>query len=133
MHNPIDLSAAERPRGPIVGFLQELKQRNVYQAAVAYAAVSFVILQVADLVLPALTQSDTLYRITVVACLAGFPLAIVLAWIFDLRNGRLVRTEDDESTVSRSATPLQRLLFKLVGLGLSITLVVVIARWLLSA
>jgi len=132
MQDPVDLSAGEDPAGPVVGFLRELKQRKVYRVAVAYAAVTFLLLQVADLVLPALTESDTLYRIMVIACLTGFPLAIVLAWIFDLRNGRLVRTEDVKSTRSRSATPLQRLLLKLVGLGLSITLVVVIARWLLS-
>jgi hypothetical protein len=109
-----------------------LKQRNVYRAAVAYAAVSFLILQVADLVLPALTDSETLYQVTVITCLAGFPPAIVLAWIFDLRNGRLIRTEDDDSALSHSATPFQRLLLKLMGLGLSITLVVLIARWLLA-
>ena len=132
LQNPIDFSAGEGPAGPVAGFLRELKQRNVYRAAVAYAAVSFVILQVADLVLPALTESDTPYQIAVIACLSGFPVAIVLAWIFDLRNGRLVRAKDGEGTFSRSATPLQRLLLKLVGLGLSVALVVVIARWLLS-
>ena len=132
LQDPIVLSAGVAPTGPLLGFLQELKKRKVYRAAVAYAAVSFLILQVADLVLPALTESDTPYRIMVITCLAGFPFAIIFAWIFDLRNGRLVRTEDDQNTLSRSATPLQRLLLKLAGLGLSITLVVVIARWLLS-
>jgi serine/threonine protein kinase len=132
LQDPIDLSVGEGPSGPVSEFLQELKQRNVYRAAVAYAAVSFLILQVADLVLPALTDSDTLYQVTVITCLAGFPPAIVLAWIFDLRNGRLIRTEDDDSALSRSATPFQRLLLKLMGLGLSITLVVLIARWLLA-
>ena len=131
MQDPIDLSAGDSPAGPVVGFLRELKKRKVYRAAVTYAAVSFVILQVADLVLPTLTNSDTLFQIMVIACLAGFPLAIVLAWIFDLRNGRLVRSEDVEDTHSQSATPLQRMLLKLAGLGLSITLVVVIAKWLL--
>jgi len=133
LRDPIDLSVGESPAGPVVEFLRELKQRKVYRAAVAYAAASFLILQAADLVLPVLSESGMLYRITVIACLAGFPLAIVLAWVFDLRNGRLVRTENDQNTVLRSATPLQRLLFKLLGLGLSIALVVVIARWLLSA
>jgi len=131
LQDPIDLSAIEGPPGPVVGFLRELKKRKVYRTAVAYAAASFLILQVADLVLPALIESDTPYQITVIACLAGFPLAVVLAWIFDLRNGRLVRTEYDEVFLSRSTNPLQRLLLKLVGLGLSIALVVVIARWLL--
>lgn len=130
MQNPLDLSASEAPASPVLGFLRELKKRKVYRAAVAYAAVTFLIMQVADLVLPAFTESDTPYRIMVITCLAGFPLAIVLAWIFDLRDGRLIRTEFDEGAVSSSATPLQRSILKLVGLGMSITLVVLIARWL---
>ena len=132
LQNQIDLPGRESLAGPVTGFLRELKERKVYRAAVTYAAVSFLILQVADLVLPALTESGTMYQIMVIACLAGFPVTVVLAWIFDLRGGRLIRIEDVEGTHSRSATPLQRLLLKLVGLGLSITLVVVIARWLLS-
>jgi tRNA A-37 threonylcarbamoyl transferase component Bud32 len=131
LQDPVGLSPGEGPVGPVVGFLRELMKRKVYRTGAAYAAASFLVLQAADLVLPALTESDTLYQITVITCLAGFPIAIVFAWIFDLRDGRLVRTDDDEVALSLSTTPLQRLLLKVVGLGLSIALVVVIARWLL--
>jgi len=133
MLDPIDLSAGNDPASPIAEFLRELQQRKVYRVAVAYAALTFLVLQVADLVLPALTESTSLYRVMVVTCLAGFPLAIVFAWIFELRNGRLIRTEEDNSVLSRSATSLQRSVLKAFGVGLSIAVVIVIARWLLSA
>ena len=119
--------------GPIASFLSELKERKVYRAAVAYAAASFLVLQAADLVLPALTESATAYQIIVTTCLAGFPLVIIFAWIFDLRDGRIVRTEDDDVAISSSATPMQRLLLQLLGLALSVSLVFVVARWLLSS
>lgn len=131
LQDPVDLSTGDSAAGPVSEFLHELQQRKVYRTAVAYAAVSFVILQVADLVLPALIKSDLFYQIIVIACLAGFPLAIILAWFYELRNGRVVRTDENESAHSRTATPSQRLLLKLVGLGLSIALVYVIARWIL--
>lgn len=133
MHGHGSDSINPDPTGPVVGFLRELSDRKVYRAAAAYAAATFIVLQAADLVLPALTESDTLYRITVIACLAGFPVAIVLAWIFDLRNGRLIRTQDDEGGVANSATRVQRLALKMLGLGLSLVLVYIVARWLLSA
>jgi serine/threonine protein kinase len=134
LRNPVDAPDDADHSGPVAGFLRELKQRHVYRAAVAYAAVSFIVLQVADLVFPAFTESSTAYQITVIACLAGFPITIVLAWIFDLHGGRIVRTKDSESSaLSRSATRSQRLVLMLLGLGVSIALVVALARWLLSA
>jgi serine/threonine protein kinase len=117
--------------GPIAGFLHELKQRKVYRAAVAYAAAVFVILQAADLTLPALTESAAPYRLTVYACLAGFPVAVVLAWLFDLRHGKLVRTPDDQGVFAQSTTPLQRLFLMLFGVGVSVLLVMLVAWWLL--
>ncbi len=65
-------------------FFSELKRRRVIRVAIGYGAAAFVVLQVADLVLPALGASDSLYRFIVIFSLAGFPLALVLAWLFDL-------------------------------------------------
>lgn len=117
------------PTGPVMSFLRELKQRRVYQTAVAYAAATFIVLQVADLLLPALPDSDMLYRYTVIVCLAGFPLAVVLAWIFDIRQGRLVRA--DEGVLAKGSSPTQRTLLKVIGLAISVGLATAIAAWLL--
>ncbi len=68
----------------------ELKRRKVYRAAVAYAVAAFLVLQVADLVLPGLPLPDWAYRVVVWAVLLGFPVCLVLAWAFEIRDGRIL-------------------------------------------
>ena len=127
------MATVDTETGPVAEFLRELQQRKVYRAALAYAAAAFLVLQVADLVLPALTQSNVPYQLIVIACLGGFPVVMALSWIFDLRQGRIVRAASDRaSSPARSATPLQRQALKFTGLGISIALASAIALWLLS-
>ena len=73
-------------------FLNELKRRHVYRVGVAYAAVAFVVLQGADLILPALGVSERAFRFVVVLLLAGFPVALVLSWLFDITPDGVRRT-----------------------------------------
>ena len=74
-------------------FLAELKHRNVYRAAVVYAAVGWMLLEAADVVLPRLGLPDWTVNFVLALVLLGFPLAIVFAWIFDLSAQGIVRTE----------------------------------------
>lgn len=75
-------------------FLQELQKRKVFRAFIGYLAAAFVVLQGADLVLPALPLDDleTWYRGIVAVTLAGFPVALVLSWLFDFTGGGIRRT-----------------------------------------
>ncbi|MEJ2533784.1 MAG: hypothetical protein P8Y92_18595, partial [Halioglobus sp.] len=74
-------------------FLAELKHRNVYRAAVVYAAVGWALLEAADVVLPRLGLPDWTVNLVLALVLLGFPLAIVFAWIFDISTQGIVRTE----------------------------------------
>ena len=74
-------------------FLAELKHRNVYRAAVVYAAVGWALLEAADVVLPRLGLPDWTVNFVLALVLLGFPLAIVFAWIFDISAQGIVRTE----------------------------------------
>ena len=74
-------------------FLAELKHRNVYRAAVVYAAVGWALLEAADVVLPRLGLPDWTVNFVLALVLLGFPLAIVFAWIFDISSQGIVRTE----------------------------------------
>jgi len=74
-------------------FLAELKHRNVYRAAVVYAAVGWALLEAADVVLPRLGLPDWTVNFVLLVVLLGFPLAIVFAWIFDISTQGIVRTE----------------------------------------
>ncbi|UCC83655.1 MAG: tetratricopeptide repeat protein [Gemmatimonadota bacterium] len=72
---------------------QELKRRRVFRVAVVYAAVAFVIWQAADFALPALRLPDWVPTLVVVLTLLGFPIAVVLAWAFEITPEGVKRTE----------------------------------------
>ncbi|UCC72803.1 MAG: hypothetical protein JSV86_21015 [Gemmatimonadota bacterium] len=74
-------------------FLAELKRRRVYRVAAVYAAVAFVIWQAADFALPALRVPDWVSTLIVVLTLIGFPIAVVLAWAFEITAEGVKRTE----------------------------------------
>ena len=65
-------------------FLAELKHRNFYRVAVVYAAVGWVLLEVADVAFPRLGLPEWTVNFVLAIVLLGFPLAIVFAWISDL-------------------------------------------------
>ena len=73
--------------------LAELKHCNVYRAALAYAAVGWMLLEAADVVFPRLGLPDWAVNLVLGLVLLGFPLAIVFAWIFDIGSQGVVRTE----------------------------------------
>jgi len=83
-------------------FLYQLKRRHVYTVAVGYLAVGFLLLQGAELVLPALPVPSWLYPAFVALTLAGFPVALVLGWIYDISRKGIRRTDavDRESAVT---------------------------------
>lgn len=78
----------------IDNFFSELKRRNVYKVAVAYAVVGWLVMQVAATVVPALHLPDGITSAVVVLTLLGFPIALVLAWAFEMTPEGLKRTEN---------------------------------------
>jgi TolB-like protein len=74
-------------------FFSELKRRKVYRVGVAYLAVALAALEGAGMVFPTLGLGPGVYNGLVVVCLLGFPLALALAWTFDVTGGEIRRTE----------------------------------------
>jgi TolB-like protein/Tfp pilus assembly protein PilF len=72
----------------------ELKRRNVYKVAVAYAVVGWLLVQVATQVFPFFEIPNWAVRLVVLAIVIGFPVALVIAWAFELTPQGLKRTED---------------------------------------
>jgi TolB-like protein/Tfp pilus assembly protein PilF len=82
--------------------LAELKRRNVYKVAVAYAIVGWLLVQVATQVFPFFEIPNWAVRLIVLAIVIGFPIALVIAWAFELTPEGLKRTEDvDRATEKR--------------------------------
>jgi TolB-like protein/Tfp pilus assembly protein PilF len=72
----------------------ELKRRNVYKVAIAYAVVGWLLVQVATQVFPFFEIPNWAVRLIVLAIVIGFPIALVIAWAFELTPEGLKRTED---------------------------------------
>ena len=74
-------------------FFSELKRRNVYKVAVAYAVVGWLLIQVATQVFPFFEIPNWAVRLVVLVIIVGFPVALVIAWAFELTPEGLKRTE----------------------------------------
>ncbi|MGH8093144.1 MAG: tetratricopeptide repeat protein [Chthoniobacterales bacterium] len=75
-------------------FFIELKRRKVYRVAVAYVVVSWVLVQVATQVFPFFEVPNWTVRLVILALCLGFPIAVVLAWAYDITPSGIKRTED---------------------------------------
>src|SRR5437588_4352891 len=75
-------------------FLSELKRRNVYKVAVAYAIVGWLLVQVATQVFPFLEIPNWVVRLVIALVIIGFPIALVIAWAFEATPEGFKRTED---------------------------------------
>ncbi|MDZ4349861.1 MAG: hypothetical protein U1A22_10045 [Xanthomonadaceae bacterium] len=75
-------------------FWQELKRRHVYRGAVMYIVAAWVLVQVATQVFPFFDIPDWAVRLVVVVALLGFPVALVLLWMFDI-----VPTDDEGNVI----------------------------------
>ena len=74
-------------------FFAELKRRNVYKVAVAYAVVAWLLVQVATQVFPFFEIPNWAVRLVVLLLILGFPIALVIAWAFEATQEGIKRTE----------------------------------------
>src|SRR5450755_2343165 len=73
-------------------FFAELQRRHVYKVGAAYAVAGWLLVQVVTQVFPIFEVSTLVQRIIVLAIVAGFPLALILSWLFDITSQGIVRT-----------------------------------------
>ncbi|MBA2743339.1 MAG: hypothetical protein H0U43_03365, partial [Chthoniobacterales bacterium] len=74
-------------------FLSELKRRSVYKVAVAYAVVAWLLIQAASILFPTFEAPAWVMKVFVAAIVAGFPIALVMAWAFEATPDGIKRTE----------------------------------------
>ncbi|HKP92333.1 MAG TPA: FlgO family outer membrane protein [Chthoniobacterales bacterium] len=87
-------------------FFTELKRRKVYRVAVAYAVLAWLLIQIATQVFPFFEIPAWGVRLIIIALVLGFPVALLLSWIFDLTPEGITRTDEVED--GRSAPRLLR-------------------------
>ena len=103
-------------------FFGELKRRNVYKVAVAYAIVGWLLVQIATQVFPFFEIPNWAVRLIVLAIVIGFPIALVIAWAFELTPEGLKRTEDVDLATQARAKPHAWIYVAIVAALLSISL-----------
>jgi adenylate cyclase len=84
-------------------FFAELKRRNVYKVAIAYGVVAWLLIQIATQVFPFFEIPNWAVRLVVLVIIVGFPIALIIAWAFELTPEGLKRTEvADAAPAARS-------------------------------
>jgi TolB-like protein/Tfp pilus assembly protein PilF len=85
-------------------FLTELKRRKVYRVAVAYAIVSWLLIQAASILFPTFEAPTWVMKVFVTAVILGFPVALILAWAFELTPEGIKRAEEVAPQESKTPT-----------------------------
>jgi TolB-like protein/Tfp pilus assembly protein PilF len=101
-------------------FFGELRRRNVYKVAVAYAVVAWLLVQVATQVFPFFEVPNWAIRLVVLILVIGFVVALVFSWAFELTPEGLKRTEDVEVTKSVTKRTGRKLDFVIIAILLLI-------------
>ena len=109
-------------------FFAELKRRNVYKAGVAYAVVSWLIIQIATQLFPVFNLPAWTVRLVIICLVLGFPVAMVLAWIFEFTREGLKRTDDIGPHESIKRTTGRTMDFLIIGALLVVITLLVLDR-----
>ena len=75
-------------------FLAELKRRHVYRVAIAYGVVAWLLIQVATQVFPFFEIPNWVVRLAVLITVLGFPIALIIAWAFEMTPEGMKRAEE---------------------------------------
>lgn len=82
---------------PIQQFWRSLKERHVTRIALAYLGIGWGLLETSEFVLGILQAPDWIFRAAVALVAMGFPVALILSWVFDIRGGQVVRADGQAS------------------------------------
>ncbi len=110
----------------------ELKRRNVVRVAVAYAIVSWLILQLTDILVPMLNLPESVGRLVFLLLLVGFPLAMFFAWAFELTPEGLKKEKDVDRSESVTHHTGRKLDFAIIGLMAVAILYLVLDNYVLD-
>jgi TolB-like protein/Flp pilus assembly protein TadD len=103
-------------------FFTELKRRNVYKIAVAYAVVGWLIIQVATQVFPFLEIPTWIVRLVIAVVAIGFPVALIIAWAFELTPQGIKWTEEADRESERPSRSRTWIYVAVVGAAVSVGL-----------
>jgi TolB-like protein/Tfp pilus assembly protein PilF len=99
-----------------MSLMTELKRRNVFRVGVAYAIVSWLLVEVASVVLPTFGAPEWVMKVVTFLVILGFPLALIVAWAFELTPEGIKREAEVDRTESTTHVTGRKLDFAIIGL-----------------
>ena len=100
----------------VTSFVQELKRRNVFRVAIIYFVVSWLLMQVGDVMFPALLLPDWTSRMLIAFLILGMPIALLFAWAYEVTPDGIKRTVDVTPDESITSTTGRRIDFLIIGI-----------------
>jgi TolB-like protein/Tfp pilus assembly protein PilF len=97
-------------------FFEELKKRNVYKAGAAYVVTGWLLLQIVDVVGPGFGWPESLTALITKILLVGFPIALVLAWLYELTPKGFKRTGTYQEDTEDNKKAGRRLNYFIIGI-----------------
>lgn len=107
------------------GLFGELKRRHVWRAAAAYAVTGWLVVQIATQVFPFFNIPDWAVRLVVIVIVIGFPVALALAWAYEITPGGIRRTEPADSPNAQPEHQSRQVARKLNAITIAILIVAV--------
>src|SRR5437762_7581539 len=99
-------------------FFAELKRRNVYKVAIAYAIVAWLLIQAASILFPTFEAPAWVMKVFVTAIILGFPVALIFAWAFEITPEGIKRAEDVSPNESSTRHTGRKLVWITVALAI---------------
>jgi len=96
-------------------FFGELKRRNVYKVAIAYAVIAWLLIQAGSILFPTFEAPGWVMKVFVAIIAAGFPIALVLAWAFELTPEGIKRTEEVSPHKTMTPRTARKIDFVIIG------------------
>jgi len=109
-------------------FFAELKRRNVYKVAIAYAVVAWLLMQIASQIFPFFEIPNWAVRLVVLLLVIGFPVALILAWAFELTPEGIKRAEDVDLSKSLTRKTGRKLDFFIIAVLLLVISILLFQR-----
>ncbi len=116
-----------------MSLIAELKRRNVFRVGVAYAIVAWLLVEVASVVLPTFTAPEWVMQVFTFLVILGFPLALILAWAFELTPEGFKRETAVDPAESITHVTGRKLDFAIIGLLAIAVIFLVVDNYVLEA
>jgi len=112
-----------------LGFIEELKRRNVFRVGLAYVIASWLIIQVLEIVLESFGTPEWVMKTVLVILACGLPLALIFAWAFELTPEGIKREKDVDRSQSITPQTGRKLDFAIIGILAAAVVILLVDRF----